>query len=87
MSDLLVDMSSLTEEVREKLAELDLELSEGELCHYNSERRGRAEAGATLTMMTNSPKHLTIVDNNNNNNHSSLLLCCLFLIMMIMMIV
>lgn len=33
MSDLMVDMSSLTEDVREKLAELDLELSEGELCY------------------------------------------------------
>lgn len=30
MSDLMVDMSSLSEEIREKLAELDLELSEGE---------------------------------------------------------
>lgn len=29
MSDLLVDLSSLSEDIREKLAELDLELSEG----------------------------------------------------------
>lgn len=30
MSDIVVDLASLSEEVREKLAELDLELSEGE---------------------------------------------------------
>lgn len=30
MSDLLVDLSNLSEDVRAKLAELDLELSEGE---------------------------------------------------------
>lgn len=29
--DLLVDLSSLSEDIREKLAELDLELSEGKL--------------------------------------------------------
>lgn len=29
--DLLVDLSSLSEEIREKLAELDLELSEGKV--------------------------------------------------------
>lgn len=29
MSDLMVDLGTLPEEVREKLAELDLELSEG----------------------------------------------------------
>ena len=29
MSDLIVDLSSLSEDIREKLAELDLELSEG----------------------------------------------------------
>lgn len=29
MTDLVVDMGTLPEEVREKLAELDLELSEG----------------------------------------------------------
>lgn len=31
MSDLIFDFDTLPEEIREKLAELDLELSEGEL--------------------------------------------------------
>jgi hypothetical protein len=35
MGDLNVDVSKLPEDVREKLAELDLELSEGE-CHLAS---------------------------------------------------
>lgn len=34
MADYKVDISKLPEEVREKLAELDLELSEGEQKHY-----------------------------------------------------
>lgn len=34
MSDLLVDFSHLPEDIREKLAELDLELSEGEFFFY-----------------------------------------------------
>lgn len=33
MTDLVVDLASLPEDIREKLAELDLELSEGN-CHY-----------------------------------------------------
>lgn len=31
MSDLIVDLATLPEEIREKLAELDLELSEGKI--------------------------------------------------------
>ncbi len=34
--DLLVDLSSLSEEIREKLAELDLELSEGKVFQYQN---------------------------------------------------
>lgn len=34
--DLLVDLSSLSEDIREKLAELELELSEGKVFQYQN---------------------------------------------------
>lgn len=36
MTDLLVDFDTLPEDIREKLAELDLELSEGKLTHTHT---------------------------------------------------
>lgn len=40
MADRGVDLSALPKEVRDQLAELDLELSEGKLYGFNSSSRG-----------------------------------------------
>lgn len=38
MTDLVVDFDTLPEDIREKLAELDLELSEGKFTHTYAHR-------------------------------------------------